>query len=282
MDHDPATESAAGPQRGYVICSEPRSGSTLLCEWLGSTGVFGRPREYFRTVGDSVAIEKNPGGLADVLEQAATPNGVYGMKLFSYHVDTTSKARWLGRLPGARFIHLERRDLLGQAISLVRAWQTQQYYSHQNAHGSLRYDRRAIQRHLMQLALANARWRTYFARNGLDVLWLVYEDIVRDPDATMRAIAAHVGIDEPAAIRPELIRVAVQRDAVSDEWRTRFLAETSDLDRLDHPLGRTRIGVRRLARDAGYWARRWTGRGNPVSPKGTVGGIPRTDHSNTG
>jgi len=33
--------------RAYVICSTPRSGSTLLCELLKSTGVAGRPEEYF-------------------------------------------------------------------------------------------------------------------------------------------------------------------------------------------------------------------------------------------
>jgi trehalose 2-sulfotransferase len=39
--------SAVEPQRCYVVCATPRSGSTLLCEALESTGVAGRPREYF-------------------------------------------------------------------------------------------------------------------------------------------------------------------------------------------------------------------------------------------
>jgi LPS sulfotransferase NodH len=35
------------PTRAYLICSTPRSGSTFLCELLKSTGVAGRPEEYF-------------------------------------------------------------------------------------------------------------------------------------------------------------------------------------------------------------------------------------------
>lgn len=35
------------PQRCYMVCATPRSGSTLLCEALDSTGVAGRPREHF-------------------------------------------------------------------------------------------------------------------------------------------------------------------------------------------------------------------------------------------
>jgi LPS sulfotransferase NodH len=33
--------------RAYVVCSTQRSGSTYLCQLLGSTGVAGRPEEYF-------------------------------------------------------------------------------------------------------------------------------------------------------------------------------------------------------------------------------------------
>ncbi len=35
------------PRLSYIVCSTPRSGSTLLCELLKSTGVAGRPEEYF-------------------------------------------------------------------------------------------------------------------------------------------------------------------------------------------------------------------------------------------
>jgi trehalose 2-sulfotransferase len=35
------------PTRSYLVCATPRSGSTLLCNGLESTGVAGRPREYF-------------------------------------------------------------------------------------------------------------------------------------------------------------------------------------------------------------------------------------------
>jgi trehalose 2-sulfotransferase len=36
------------PTTSYLICTTPRSGSTFLCEALASTGVAGRPEEYFQ------------------------------------------------------------------------------------------------------------------------------------------------------------------------------------------------------------------------------------------
>jgi trehalose 2-sulfotransferase len=38
----------AAPTRSYLICSTPRSGSTLLCEALTNTGVAGAPEEYYQ------------------------------------------------------------------------------------------------------------------------------------------------------------------------------------------------------------------------------------------
>jgi trehalose 2-sulfotransferase len=38
------------PQRSYLVCATPRSGSTLLCETLEATGIAGRPREYFEAL----------------------------------------------------------------------------------------------------------------------------------------------------------------------------------------------------------------------------------------
>src|SRR3954465_5783275 len=31
----------------YLVCATQRSGSTRLCEWMKSTGVAGRPEEFF-------------------------------------------------------------------------------------------------------------------------------------------------------------------------------------------------------------------------------------------
>jgi LPS sulfotransferase NodH len=44
----------------YIVCATPRSGSTLLCELLKSTGVAGRPEEYFEARADT-GLPPRPG-----------------------------------------------------------------------------------------------------------------------------------------------------------------------------------------------------------------------------
>jgi LPS sulfotransferase NodH len=38
------------PQRSYLVCATPRSGSTLVCHALSETGVAGNPEEYFEAL----------------------------------------------------------------------------------------------------------------------------------------------------------------------------------------------------------------------------------------
>ncbi|HEX4738377.1 MAG TPA: Stf0 family sulfotransferase [Allosphingosinicella sp.] len=238
--------------RGYVICSEHRSGSTLLCQLLRSTGKLGQPREYFSDNLVALQVERDAGALDALRERASTPNGVYGLKVFTQQFDGTMKSRWPERLPRLHFVHLSRRDLLGQAISYVRALQTDQFQSYEHAHREPTYDRHAIAGHIARLADNDARWRRYFARNGLSPLWLTYEALSADPAAAVAAVARHIGLDEAVQADASLVEVRVQRDLVSEEWRARFVAESRDLSFLDNRYGQARVWLRRFARDLRY------------------------------
>jgi LPS sulfotransferase NodH len=43
----------SNPDRSYLVCATPRSGSTLVCQTLIRTGVAGRPEEYFEALRSS-------------------------------------------------------------------------------------------------------------------------------------------------------------------------------------------------------------------------------------
>ncbi|HEU5253700.1 MAG TPA: Stf0 family sulfotransferase [Solirubrobacterales bacterium] len=42
--------NSRSPDRSYLVCATPRSGSTLVCHALEETGVAGRPEEYFEAL----------------------------------------------------------------------------------------------------------------------------------------------------------------------------------------------------------------------------------------
>lgn len=70
----------------YLVCALPRSGSSLLCGLLSSTGVAGRPEEWFWRETEAPLPEQwgTPGErdyLAAVRRAATTQNGVLAAKV---------------------------------------------------------------------------------------------------------------------------------------------------------------------------------------------------------
>jgi LPS sulfotransferase NodH len=225
--------------RGYVICTTPRSGSNYLCELLSSTGVLGKPREYFNAEGrrahDDPTYPDDPREQFHwILTMGSTPNGVYALKVFPGQHDRIAKTcSWTELLPELKFVSLERRDVLGQALSWTRVLQTGQYRSTVSAIDRESYDAKLIKAVLRQLIVDRARWSLFFARTGIEALPVFYEDVVADPQREVDRIADFVGGCSPATIRPEAVEVSVQRDAVIEQWRDRFRAERGGRDLID-------------------------------------------------
>src|SRR4051794_1558464 len=103
-------QSATPPGRGYAICTQPRSGSNLLCQYLSSTERLGRPLEYFNGPGRrALGLPDFPDApelqIAEILRLGATPNGVYATKLFASQFAALSRrVRWTELLPNLRFV----------------------------------------------------------------------------------------------------------------------------------------------------------------------------------
>jgi trehalose 2-sulfotransferase len=230
--------------RGYALCGEPRCGSTYLARLCRSTGLLGHPREYFSGLDRVRSVNASPEAhLAQWVGQTVTRNGVYGLKVFANQFDLARKSRWAEHLPNLRFVHIERLNVLEQAISLVRARQTLAFERGQAAQGEPVYNQRNIASTLERIALNQARWSCWFARNGIAPLRLTYEGIASHPRSAVDLIAEQVGIEVPPPIEPAM---EIQRDRLSDAWRERFLAESRDLGYLDYPSAPMRPWLVRL------------------------------------
>ncbi len=224
--------------RGFAICTIGRSGSNWLGELLSSTGRLGHPQEYFNTEGRRLFLDPAyPDDPSEqirwILTRGASANGVYGLKLFPSQVDAiVGRVRWADALPGLRYVHLVRGDVLAQAISLCRANQTGRFRSTVPESGVPSYDGEAILANIRLFAQHDARWIAFFARNAIAPLRLLYEDVVADPVAAVASIAELMGATE-ARIDPSRVQLEITRDELSEAWRRRFLAEYADQNFVD-------------------------------------------------
>jgi LPS sulfotransferase NodH len=226
-------------QRGYAICTQPRSGSNLLCQYLSSTDQLGYPLEYFNGPGRrALGLPDFPDApelqIDAILRMGATPNGVYAVKLFaSQFAAFSGRVRWIDLLPNLHFVYLSRDDLLGQAISWVRALQTAQYRSTQAPKRVAVYDSDLIRSQLMIILRERAQWEAFFARTGIKPLRIIYERFVEDRSNHVELVADFVKVENPV-VDQRRIDLGIQRDAVTEEWERRFRAENGDPNELDN------------------------------------------------
>jgi LPS sulfotransferase NodH len=225
--------------RGYAICTSPRSGSNLLCQILSSTGVLGRPLEYFNGPGrraftDPSFPDDPAAQVRWILTKGATPNGVYAVKLFAFqHDQIAGHFAWTTVLPRLKYVYLERDDPLGQALSWVRAVQSGQYRSTIPGEVQPTYDAALILNQLTEIIRERARWSMFFARTGIAPEVLTYDTVVSDPQSAVDRVAGLVGISEHAVYDPSRADLAVQRDETTAQWRHRFIAEHGNPDFVD-------------------------------------------------
>jgi trehalose 2-sulfotransferase len=237
QDDDPIAGRRA--DRGYAICTSGRSGSNLLCQYLSSTGLLGHPLEYFNAAARRMLDHPDfPDGPEEQIERVltigATANGIFGIKVVPAQFDLAARSiHWTRRLPNLAFVLLKRRDLLGQAISNLRATQTNQWRSTTPQQGSAVYEGDRIYQHLRDAVRDYARWDIFFARNGIEPAMIWYEDMVADAQAAVDKVASLFGLQGRALIRKEKVDLQIQRDAVTNDWRARFRHEFRNTDELD-------------------------------------------------
>lgn len=217
-----------------MICATPRSGSNYLSQLLASTGVLGNPREYFNAPGrrryDDPAYPDDPHEqLRQVLTTGRTANGIYAVKVHYFQIAALKQVvDPIRELPHLRFIVLDRRDVLRQAVSWSRARQTGQIRAADPIQQAANYDQGHIRRSLVRLMSQRARWEQKLRALNARPLHLSYETIMQAPQLAVDQVAAFMRIGERPIIDLSHVSVTIQRDQTTEDWCARFLAETGD------------------------------------------------------
>lgn len=243
----------------YVICTSPRSGSTLLCKLLAATGVAGKPGSHFHEPSieswleyyylNAIAGEAPRDTLARIFNAAIIKGtgqtGVFGLRLqrdsFDFFVEQLAvlypgeaddRARFEAAFGPTRFIHLTRADKVQQAVSCLKAEQSGLW--HRAPDGSdvervaptsdLAYDAAALRELYERFIAADRAWNAWFEAQAIEPLRISYDGLSADPQATLRRVLVALGLSQAAA-DPVVPGVAKLADGTSAEWVERFRAE---------------------------------------------------------
>lgn len=248
------------PFASYVICTAPRSGSTLLCSLLAATGVAGKPASYFHDpsidewfaeLGLPPVPEKPERDRLDIILKAAIKAGrgssrIFGLRLQAHGLGFLCQklallfpqaqgdaARFRRAFGPVLFIHLTRPDKVAQAVSYLKAEQTGLWHMAPDGSELERlsppqepaYDGARLKDIMTRMQAHDHDWSNWFAREGITPLHLSYDDLEIDPLSVLRRVLDALGLEPSAAndLQPGVRKLA---DQTSRDWAARFRAET--------------------------------------------------------
>lgn len=223
-------------ESSLVIASTGRSGSHFLGHILSDTGLIGSPFEYYhpqnikewhRRLGTNNVDE-----LTCKLKEIRTSEltGIFSTKLhYSQFKFLGESPEFFESLGNTRFIYIKRKDVLGQAISMVIARQTGQWISDQTANNiSPVYSFDEINYELKNILIDNASWEHYFNTNGIVPCEIIFEDLLRDTELEIRKIAKYLNINinfSKAKDDAFKGKTAKQSNDINSLWKDRFLSD---------------------------------------------------------
>jgi LPS sulfotransferase NodH len=254
--------SGAVPSRSILVAAGARTGSTLLANGIEATGQAGHLLEWLlpstmsgaaaqvglpipthaerqrrgraRRRGDATWLEIweiDPASLepyiAEVVRRTVSSNGVFGAKLhWKEYVDAVAQGLDLAVFPQPiSWVHIWRDDLVAQAVSLVRAEQSNEWkrtVGRAAPSTRFRYDAELIAKAVNSCREWNDNWQRFFDEHDLHPVTVSYEELSADYELTMRRVLAELSLDVDSIAPPTLER---QADGQSLEWIARFRAE---------------------------------------------------------
>lgn len=235
------------PKLSYTIWFSQRTGSTLLCRGLQSTGLAGKPSEWLNASDllDKYQLDNYAELQKRLWQLGSTPNGIFGVKTgagepyFSKIIKTfkqfpgcnpESNNRveiWENALPNHKHIYMTRRNKVRLAVSWWKAikseeWHRKQGQSPVDADLKNKYSYRAIAHLFAECSMREAAIQEFFAEGSIVPLTIVYEDFILSYEKTIRNILDYLEIvnsEKVAIANPPLQKLA---NDLSEEWVQRF------------------------------------------------------------
>ncbi|WP_404401064.1 Stf0 family sulfotransferase [Pelagibacterium halotolerans] len=243
----------------YMICTSPRSGSTLLCHMLAATGIAGQPESYFfgnslQEWMDDLGIApdetaKEPEILKAVFKTAQRKGrdgtDVFGLRMQMHsfrffcqnlvvlHPGNLTDCERIERTFGRTlFVHLTRADKVKQAVSYLKAQQTGLWHVAPDGselerlapHREPLYDGEELRSCVETMTAYDRDWNDWFTQERVKPVRITYDGLSADPIGTLSDILDRLGLDRTAAdgVSPGVKKLA---DSTNQEWVTRFHAE---------------------------------------------------------
>lgn len=245
--------------QSYIICTSPRSGSTLLCKLLEATGVAGHPNSHFHRPSlaawqSTYNLTAGPGqSQKDQLRavfRAAVERGrggtdMFGLRLQRHSFDffmqqlailhpdlSTDRERIDAAFGPTLFIHLTREDKAEQAVSYVKAEQSGLWHVAPDGTEIERtaparvptYDADKLQDTYEEFVRYDSDWAAWFEAQRISAFPITYSELAAAPNTALYNVLEQLELDRSAGLN---VQPAVKK--LADEESTNWVKQLRPL-----------------------------------------------------
>lgn len=198
--------------KNIIICSVPRSGTSLFCSYLNQTGLAGQPGEWLgrqnelrykrrENLPEDLPLKEY---IRHLQSNTAAPNGVFSIKVMGFHLNSfLQRVRSELSLPKSlndsevfeqifgpcHFIHIYREELISFAISLYLAQYSHQWRSFNDLAPYIQHQvpyrysaiKRIVESH------QNPVWNAFFENSPRSPIKLSFEEITQSSPRELMA-----------------------------------------------------------------------------------------------
>ena len=238
----------------YVVCTTPRTGSSVLCEALTSTGQLGKPKEHFLNswgkfdkrfsdivVNDTDIIHCNHAvfgtkimwqTMRELNKYLNSSNLSTSLKTASNEGSNNQYPECLTDLfPDIKYIYLQRENKIRQAVSRSKAIQSGVWAIRSESElkdektPNLKYNFHQIFHIYQSIQRDEKAWENYFKKHRISPLRISYEDFFYDPSMVVAKIQTNVlGKSDAKYVVPTLAH-QIQSDSTNESWANAFEEE---------------------------------------------------------
>lgn len=221
----------------YIIVTEGRAGSTLLCQHLNQMGI-GNPKTYLSELyGKKHSVQE----FAEHLDEKKV-NGILGlkvswgilMKIYKDNAIEMDTYQFLNTIcPDAKYLYCTRDDKVHQALSRIKHLKMDQSHV-RNPQAYKRYREKESERlasmsvptdeildRIQKNIKGHKAWDIYFSAYDVPVLEVVFENLINDRDTTLERICNF--LDVPLRLDKLEDGLMATHTGVNDKWHERIM-----------------------------------------------------------
>jgi LPS sulfotransferase NodH len=160
------------------------------------------------------------------LADTGSAGGWLALKVGVHQLRLLGEAGFLDAVaPRLRFLLVDRRDRVAQAVSRVIAEQTGRWAAFMPARPGVTpaYDRGRIEAAMAEIGDFMRGFDSFFAANAIAPVRVMYEELVARPQAEVDRVLAALGMP-PAPIDTSRLRWRSQHGALNVAWRRQYLS----------------------------------------------------------